>query len=189
MNATANFSNEVATKIISSLMQQHGITREELLAVFPNRPTTPEQFQEVSFWIGKVGRDRQYSVETRKVSVNPARPSSPQNWDDIPDGNYAFEYKGKTHFYRVSRKQGKGKWSGRTFVNVQERASSVLYPMDWKPGLAVLHRLRELGTEACGLLFSERLGKCRACFEDLTDEENPYKPYGFGPVCGPKRMG
>src|SRR6188508_1762759 len=50
-----------------------------------------------------------------------------EDWADIADGNYAYLYNGKTHFYRVVRVEGKAKWAGRTFVNVQERASDELY--------------------------------------------------------------
>ena len=168
---------EKQAAFITKLMTECGITPEALRAVFPSRPSSAADASKVIDWL----KGQQATVTVTKTAPN---------WDDIPDGNYAFEYQGKTHFYRVSRKAGKGKYAGRTFVNVQERASSVLYRVDdYKRRAAILRSIREKGPETCGLLFAQRLGKCRFCFEDLTDEDNPYKALGAGPVCGPKHLG
>ena len=172
---------EKQAAFITKLMEVKGITPEALRSVFPSRPSSAADASKVLDWL----RGLPYA---EKKASSPSKGAP--NWDDIPDGNYAFEYQGKTHFYRVSRKAGKGKYTGRTFVNVQERASSVLYRVDdYKRRAAILRSIREKGPEACGLLFAERLGKCRFCFEDLTDEDNPYKVRGAGPVCGPKHLG
>lgn len=187
--------------LIKTMMTERGITTDVLRTVFPSRPSSAADASKVIEWLKAQPRADQtcpYCGDPKgqlrhacrlMSQVKPIAKAAP-NWDDIPDGNYAYEYHGKTHFYRVSRKAGRGKYAGRTFVNVQERASSVLYPVDdYKQRAAILHSIRENGPEACGLLFAERLGKCRFCFEDLTDEDNPYKSRGAGPVCGPKRLG
>lgn len=124
----------------------------------------------------------------KKVATEATAPAKTvEDWADIADGNYAYAYKGKTHFYRVARVAGKGKWAGRTFVNVQERASDELYRIyDYTMVKAVLTSIRENGPKICGQLFAEKLGKCYRCGKSLTDEENPYKSMGLGPDCGAK---
>lgn len=138
-------------------------------------------------------RKSQDAARSEAVSPGPGTTpatSTPLNWDDITDGNYALPYQGKTHFYRVSRKEGKGKWAGRTFVNVQERASDELFKIeDRKRQVAILFSIREFGPAASHLLFSEVMDSCWHCLRSIGDETNPYKPYGLGPVCGPKVMG
>lgn len=186
-----------AIKLIGRTMRQEGISPEAMRVAFPNRPKTMSECAKVAAWVG-------IQIKAKTASVAPTQPSSPQgsravkeqvkstmlNWDDITDGNYAFPYKGKTHFYRVSRREGKGKWAGRTFVNVQERASDELYRIDdRKRQTAILHSIREHGVTASHLLFSTEMGQCWHCLKSLTDETNPYKVHGLGPVCGPKVMG
>lgn len=108
-------------------------------------------------------------------------------WEDVADGNYAYAYNGKTHFYRITRVEGKGKWAGRTFINVQERASDELFKIyDYKLKVAILTTIRTNGPEICGKLFAEKLGKCYRCGKTLTDDDNPYKSQGLGPDCGTK---
>ena len=109
-------------------------------------------------------------------------------YEDIADANYAYEWNGKTHFYRVTRSTPKsGKWAGYTFINVQERASDDLYPINNRATRkAILETIRKEGPEACRIRFAERLGKCSRCMKDLTDEFNPYKGIGLGPDCGTK---
>lgn len=163
--------------LIKTMMAERGITTETLVKVFPERPKYEADARKVIEWL-------------KGIEVAPSQPSSPQaNWDDITDGNYALPYNGKTHFYRVTRRDGKGKWVGRTFVNVQERASDELYRVPFKRGLAIMHSIREYGVKESHLLFSTELGQCWHCLKGLTDENNPYKPHGLGPVCGPKIMG
>jgi hypothetical protein len=181
-----NFSQGQAN-LIKNIMAERGVTPEMLLAVFPERPKTFVEGGKVIAWL---------KAQT-KTEATPAPPSSPQakpvvaaNWDDIIDGNYAFSYNGKTHFYRVSRREGKGKWAGRTFINVQERASDDLFRIeDRKRQAAILHSIRENGPEACRMRFASELGQCCFCLKSLTDETNPYKARGAGPDCGPKYLG
>lgn len=112
-------------------------------------------------------------------------------YQDIVDGNYAIQADGqKTHFYRVSRKEGKGQYAGRTFLNVQERASDGLFKIyNWGTRQQILTAIRTAGPEASRLMFSARLGRCWNCYKSLTDEDNPYKIHGLGPDCGPEVMG
>jgi hypothetical protein len=109
------------------------------------------------------------------------------DWADVVDGNYAYLYNGKTHFYRVTRVVGTGKWAGRTFINVQERASDELYKIyDYAMKKAVLTTIRETGVAISQKMFAEKLGRCWRCGKLLTDELNPYKDAGLGPDCGTK---
>lgn len=108
-------------------------------------------------------------------------------YEDIANSNYAYEYNGKTHFYRVTREQGTGKWAGNTFIKVQERASDDLYKIyNREMKKAILEKIREIGPEQCRINFAERLGCCARCGKTLTDEFNPYKSIGLGPDCGTK---
>lgn len=177
-----NAQLEAEVQAIGQFAKKWNISLQELTAAFPNRPVTSEDTTAIVQWM----------VARRREMTSTPTPSSPQgqpNWDDITDGNYALPYNGKVHFYRVSRREGKGKWAGRTFINVQERASDDLYRVPFKTGLAIMYRIREYGVEASHLLFSTELGQCWHCLKSLTDDTNPYKQYGLGPVCGPKIMG
>jgi hypothetical protein len=171
-------------ELIKNMMAERSITPAMLLKVFPTRPATFADGRKVIEWL---------KGQAKAVSGTPSQPSAPQapnTWEDITDGNYALPYNGKTHFYRVSRKAGKGKYEGRTFVNVQERASDMLFRIDNRARqVAILHSIREYGAEASHLLFAEVMDSCWHCFKDIGDETNPYKPHGLGPVCGPKVMG
>lgn len=142
---------------------------------------------EVSLWKDKIWNmpwpAKKIDAETAKTTQKAAF----DTYEDIANSNYAYEYNGKTHFYRVSRSQGKGKWAGQIFVNVQERASDDLYKIyDYGMKKAVLSKIREIGPEACRIMFAERLGCCARCGKTLTDEFNPYKSIGLGPDCGTK---
>lgn len=136
-------------------------------------------------------------VEYRAAAAAAAAASAPGKptfdaYNDITDGNYAVVRAGKTHFYRITRKAGKGQYAGRTFLNIQERASEELFPVRgaWHTRKAVLDSIRSAGVAESHLLYSERLTRCWHCNILLTDDTtNPYRPYGLGPICGPKVMG
>lgn len=113
-------------------------------------------------------------------------------YDDVTDGNYAIVRAGKTHFYRITRREGKGQYAGRTFINIQERASEELFPVrgPWAQRKAILDGIRSAGVQASHVLYAEKLGHCWRCNLALTDDTgNPYRVYGLGPDCGPKVMG
>lgn len=135
-----------------------------------------------------------YPGQPSYANATPAAPAKPayDDYDDVTDGNYAVVRAGKTHFYRITRKQGRGQYAGRTFTNIQERASEELFPVrgPWAQRKAILEAIRSAGVDASHLLYSERLTRCWHCNILLTDDTtNPYRPFGLGPVCGPKVMG
>lgn len=133
-------------------------------------------------------------VTANVAPVAPAAPVKPayDAYDDVTDGNYAIVRAGKTHFYRITRRAGRGQYEGRTFTNIQERASDELFPVrgPWAQRKAILDSIRTAGVEASHVLYAEKLGACWRCNKTLTDDTgNPYRPYGLGPDCGPKVMG
>lgn len=160
-----------------------------------------------SAWIGKLieknralrtapitapGAD--YVGQPSYANAAPAAPAKPafDAYDDVTDGNYAIIRSGKTHFYRITRKQGRGQYAGRTFTNIQERASEQLFPVRGAWGLrkAILDEIRRAGVAASHLMYADKLGHCWRCNLALTDDTgNPYRVYGLGPDCGPKVMG
>lgn len=149
-----------------------------------------------SMWIGKLIEKNQAlrTAPARTADYAAPAPVKPafDAYDDVTDGNYAIVRAGKTHFYRITRKQGRGQYAGRTFTNIQERASEELFPVrgPWATRKAILEAIRAAGVDASHLLYSERLTRCWHCNIILTDDTtNPYRPYGLGPVCGPKVMG
>lgn len=133
-------------------------------------------------------------VTANVAPVAPAAPVKPayDSYDDVTDGNYAIVRAGKTHFYRITRRAGRGQYEGRTFTNIQERASDELFPVRgaWATRKAILDEIRAAGPMAAHALYAEKLGHCWKCNKSLTDDTgNPYRVYGLGPDCGPKVMG
>ena len=123
----------------------------------------------------------------QEISKPAAEVKKFDDYADVVNGNYAYAYNGKAHFYRVTREEGKGKWAGTTFINVQERASDELfrvYGYDMKK--SILSEIRKAGISESQKLFAEKLGRCWRCGKSLTDELNPYKDQGLGPDCGTK---
>lgn len=160
-----------------------------------------------SVWIGKLiekirdarhaartTQTRDYAGQPSYANAAPVVPAKPayDDFADVTDGNYAVVREGKTHFYRITRREGKGQYAGRTFTNIQERASEELFSVrgPWAQRKGILDSIRIAGVDASHLLYSERLTRCWHCNILLTDDAtNPYRPYGLGPVCGPKVMG
>jgi len=189
--STKHFDQTLALKTLGSIMKEHGITHAELHAVFPERPTTEDQCTEVAAWLSRKITERKAGSTNPPAPLPQARPKF-VTAEMLPEGNYAVPGKdgGKTRFYRVSHKEGKGKWAGTTFVNIKERASDDLYDMASKSAEAAAKwAILDYGYERSRLLFSEKYDACWHCFRGLTDEDNMYKVYGLGPVCGPKIMG
>lgn len=132
--------------------------------------------------------------ERSNPTAAPAAPAKPtfDDYADVTDGNYAVVRAGKTHFYRITRKQGRGQYAGRTFTNIQERASEMLFPVrgSWASRKSILDEIRAAGPEAAHVLYAEKLGHCWKCNLALTDDTgNSYRKFGLGPDCGPKVMG
>ena len=100
----------------------------------------------------------------------------------VPDGRYAANIAGsKVRFFLI--KEAKG------YVKISEYASDVLYPRTWGEYAPILAQIIEDGVEAAGRRFGDEMDMCRKCGRDLTDTDNPYKVYGYGPDCGPRAMG
>lgn len=126
------------------------------------------------------------------ATPEPVKARTFDSYDDITDGNYALvDPDGKNRFYRITRKGGKGQYAGRTFINIQERASEELFPVRgaWARRAAILDRIRTAGVEASHLLYAQLLKRCWHCHTELTDNTQPYHRFGLGPYCGPKVMG
>lgn len=107
--------------------------------------------------------------------------------EKVPNGGYAVELEGKTHFYVVKNAKTP---AGRKFRTVRERASDTLHKMYKNQQVAALRAVLEVGLEEARMTYSTRLGACWKCCRSLTDDTgNPYRVYGLGPDCGPKVMG
>lgn len=99
---------------------------------------------------------------------------------EVDAGRYAVVHQGVLKFYRVSK--GKGRWAGRTFVEVQ--ASDTRYPLQSAfTRNEVLALIAENPLEA-EQRYGQELGKCSRCGLTLTDEES--RAYGIGPKCRSK---
>lgn len=188
---------DLAIKTIGGVCKDSGVNLEDLRKAFPNRPTSGQDIAKITKWVSEyIKAAKATTASLTEQATSPATPAPAQakprfvTAEMLPEGNYALPFDGKTHFYRVSHKAGKGKWAGTTFVNVQERASDELYPIEnRKREGAIKWAILDYGFEASRMLFAEKLGQCWHCTRSLTDEENPYKSHGLGPVCGPKVMG
>jgi hypothetical protein len=174
--------SEGQAKLIKTMCAERGITSEQLMGVFPERPTTFSDASKVISWI--------------KKQPKPTRPSSPQGGQThtvpkLPTGKRGYGYYAipagelgftKTHFFRVKNAAGTG------FQYLDEKASDFLYPQRGARRAMIMEWLSE-NSEKAGALYGELIGNCRFCHKDLTDENNPYKSRGAGPDCGPKYLG
>jgi hypothetical protein len=105
--------------------------------------------------------------------------------EQVPNGGYAVELEGKTHFYVVKVVHRE---TGRR--GVRERASDELHKMYANQQVSALEAVLAQGLEESGRMYAERLDMCRNCHRTLTDDTgNPYRVYGYGPDCGPRIMG
>jgi hypothetical protein len=136
-------------------------------------------------------------LEAPGAPVTPSEPVTPtpvppatrsyDKYDDVTDGNYAItDANGKNHFYRVSRREGKGQYAGRTFINLQERASEDLFRVQggWAVKARILDAIRTAGVEAAHLAYATLLKRCWHCHMALTDNTQPHFSRGLGPYCG-----
>lgn len=123
----------------------------------------------------------------KRHDVKAARTEAKQGWrllaEQVPDGNYAIlpaDDTDQPKFYRVSRTEA-------GYFKIQARGGPVLYQLALGTYAEVLTSIIDFGIERAGLLYSERLGRCRKCGLTLTDEtNNPYRAAGYGPECGAK---
>lgn len=185
---------ELIVKLINDLwaLDEASATKaaEYTLSMTANKAWTRGREGNASRWISRL-IDRINTARKTPAVVAPAAPAKPayDAYTDITDGNYAIVREGKTHFYRITRREGKGQYAGRTFINIQERASDELFPVRgaWAVRKSILDSIRTAGVDAAHLMYADRLGMCWHCNRTLTDDvHNPYRKFGVGPVCGPK---
>jgi hypothetical protein len=106
--------------------------------------------------------------------------------EQVPNERYAVTIEDKVHFYVVKDARLQ---SGKVIRVVREKASDHLYRMTEANQVAALKAVLADGLERAGMLYATTLDECRRCGRDLTDTDNRYKVYGYGPDCGPKVMG
>jgi uncharacterized protein DUF6011 len=95
----------------------------------------------------------------------------------VDAGRYAIMDNGVLKFYRVTK--GKGRWAGRTFVDVQ--ASDDFHPIrDRAHRDAILVAIADAPMQAM-VRYGHELGVCGKCGRTLTDESS--RAAGIGPVC------
>jgi hypothetical protein len=174
------FDINVAVKIIADLMKEHNVTQEQLLAVFPYRPTTEAECSTVARWLGGVIKAKQEAAKT----VSPALPTPQAKLPVRKDKNgknmpqyYAVTLPGedKLRFFRV-----KPGWKDGVYF-VDEQASDMLYPVRQgaRRGQVLGAIMKDPG--AAQRRYGQEIGKCAVCGRTLTDPES--REYGIGPVC------
>ena len=178
---------EASIKTIAALMREHRIPTSDMLAVFPNRPTTMAEAQAVAKWCGQV-------IQERKAGrVTPAHLSSPQavlaeaqaNWarkdkngKNMPQ-YFAVEMDGKPHFFKVKPGYKAGVWF------VEEQVSDDLYPVRQGERRGRILGLIFKDADKARALYGKLISRCSRCNRTLTDHDNPYFPM-YGPECGGK---
>lgn len=101
----------------------------------------------------------------------------------VPDGRYAVDRDGKVHFFVVKPAR-----HGSDVRVVREKASDTLHKMYRNAQAGALREILATGLEKARMLYADTLSACWKCGRDLTDTDNPFKPFGLGPDCGPKVM-
>lgn len=94
----------------------------------------------------------------------------------VEPGYYAVEYAGVLRFYKV--KEGKGKWTGRTFIN---RYKSDYLDRTSRAEQAAARVAIAADPHAAAVRFAAEIGACYACGRQLTDAES--RRLGIGPEC------
>lgn len=97
----------------------------------------------------------------------------------IADGHYALTFSNDvTRFFKVSSPT-KGKWAGRTFVDMQ--AGDEYYPVRDAAKRTTVLRLISADPLAALAHYGHKIGRCGICNRTLTNEES--RARGIGPVC------
>lgn len=175
--------SENQANLIKKMAEERGISTADLLAVFPQRPTTFEEGGKVINWL---------KAQVKATSpVAPAQGGKTHTVPKLPTGKRGYGYYAipagelgytKPHFFRVKNAKGTG------FQYLDEKASDELYPVRGARRAEIMNYLAA-NNEAAGALYGKLIGNCRFCHKDLTDENNPYKSQGAGPDCGPRYLG
>ena len=188
------FDITTALKIIGGIMKDEDITHEELLARFPQRPSTEAECTEVGIWMGQLIKARRAEAAAKTISFNPPTPSVPQvtlaeaqrNWvrkdkngKNMPQ-YFAVEMDGKPHFFRVKPGYKSGVWF------VEEQASDELYPVRQGERRGRILGLIFKNEQVAREMYARLIGRCSRCNRTLTDHDNPYFAAGLGPECGTK---
>lgn len=172
---------EGRANLIKTMMAERGITAEQLVAEFPSRPASKQEFQDVLTWIRGRAASPSAPAQGGKTHTVPTLPTGKRGYGyyAIPAGVLGYT---KPHFFRVKNAKGTG------FQYLDEKASDNLYPVRGARRAEIMKWLAENDRQA-GALYGQLIGNCRFCHKDLTDETNPYKAQGAGPDCGPKYLG
>jgi hypothetical protein len=148
--------------LIKSLMGERNITPEQLVAVFPERPTTFSDASAVINWL-----------KDQPVKAVEA-PTTPQ----VRDGSYALRNEdGEVKFYKVNTGT-RGKWKGFVFVSAQ--ASDEEFPIRNRQAKVDILAAIAKDEKAALALYGQELGRCGRCGRTLTSE---YRKLGIGPIC------
>lgn len=95
----------------------------------------------------------------------------------VAEGRYAVEHEGVLKFFRITK--GKGRWEGRTFIEVQ--ASDDRWPVrNPAKRQEILELIAENPVEAA-VRYGVELGSCHRCGRTLTDATS--RELGIGPDC------
>lgn len=180
------FNVDIAVKTIASLMRDFGISRDELLEEFPNRPTTEEQCTKIALWLSARIKEKQNNT----TSVSSPIPTPPAPQVKLPanaDKNgkarptyYAVTLPGedRLRFFRVKagRKEG--------FYFVDEQASDDLYPVRQGARKGTILGTIMKDPEAAMRRYGQEIGRCSRCGRTLTDPVS--REFGIGPDCRSK---
>lgn len=106
----------------------------------------------------------------------------------VPNGRYAVRgtvkdaEDNKLRFFFVRERNG--------YLRIDQCISDDRRPVEYGPRyLRILQAIVDAGVAEAALAYADNMGECSRCGRELTDENNPYKPFGFGPDCGPKVAG
>jgi hypothetical protein len=160
--------SENQAALIKTLVAERGITTEQFLQVFPQRPATFADGRKVIQWL---------LSQPKKTTPTP---SSSQSVADgfyaIPAGELGYD---KPHFFRVKN----GRKPGVVFLD--EQASDDLHRVPYANRKDILTYLAANAKEARAR-YGQLIGRCARCRRTLTDHSNPYFTQGLGPECGGK---
>lgn len=127
------------------------------------------------------------------VAAAPAKAEPTAPVATMADGIYAIE-DDEIKCYEIEHGKAGGKWEGFTFLS--RVSSDDRWPIKNHAEKARILAAIQQDVEAAGVLAAQVLRQCRGasergrkCRRTLTDTNNPYFPYGYGPECGPRCYG
>lgn len=167
---------QARANLITTMLTERGIPASDMLAVFPHRPSTREEFQAVMDWI----------KDQKMVSREPSLPSSaqvtlPENVDKNGKARptyYAIDFEGQLRFFRVKA----GYRPGTYYVD--EQASDELYPVRSVNRRAGILTVIAKDPASAMQAYGSQIGRCGRCHRTLTDPVS--RQLGIGPDCRSK---